>query len=69
MIRLSRLDGRSFFVNALLIETVEEVPDTVLTLTTGRKHVVRESADDIAARVIAFHQTVGEPRYTSSLSG
>lgn len=58
MIRLSRLDGKEFLVNALLIETVEEVPDTIVTLTTGHKHVVRESAEEIAARVIAYHQTV-----------
>ena len=61
MIRLTRLDGKDFVINALLIETVEEVPDTVVSLTTGRKHVVRESADEIVRRVTAYHQSVRGP--------
>jgi len=58
VIRLSRLDGTEFVVNAMLIETVEEVPDTVVSLTTGRKHVVRESVDEVIRRVTAYHQSV-----------
>ena len=41
MIKVSRLDGKEFVLNALLIETVESVPDTVVTLTNGRKYVVQ----------------------------
>jgi flagellar protein FlbD len=58
MIKVSRLDGRSFVINAELIEVVEANPDTVLSLTTGHKFVVRESVDDLVDRVIAYRQRV-----------
>lgn len=61
MIRVSRLDGTEFVLNALLIETVEAVPDTVISLTTGRRYVVRESVDDVLARAIAFHRRLAHP--------
>jgi flagellar protein FlbD len=41
-------------VNAELIETVEETPDTVVTLTTGRKLVVKESRTDVKQLVIDY---------------
>lgn len=43
MIDVTRLNGKELTVNADLIELVEETPDTVLTLTTGRKIIVKES--------------------------
>lgn len=59
MIRLSRLDGQEFILNADLIETVETTPDTVIVLVTHRKLVVRESADEVVARVIAYRRAIG----------
>lgn len=58
MIRLSRLDGKEFVLNALLVETVEAVPDTLITLTNGRKYVVRESVDEVVERANAFHRLI-----------
>jgi len=43
MIQVTRLNGTKFHLNALLIETVEETPDTIITLTTGRKFIVIEN--------------------------
>lgn len=37
MINLTRINDISFTLNSDLIETIEEVPDTVITLTTGKK--------------------------------
>lgn len=62
MIRVSRLDGKEFVINALLIETVEAVPDTVISLTTGRKFVVKEAVDIVIDRVVEFHQKIGAER-------
>ena len=56
MIRLHRLDGKEFVVNADLIETVEATPDTVLSLTTGRKLVVRESVEEVIEKVLHFNR-------------
>lgn len=58
LIRVSRLDGKEFVINALLIETIEAVPDTVISLTTGRKYVVRESMDELLVRITTFHQGI-----------
>lgn len=43
MIDVTKMNDVVFTVNADLIEMVEEVPDTVITLTTGRKIMVKES--------------------------
>lgn len=56
MIYLNRLDGTEFVLNADLIVTIEHTPDTMLTLTTGSRLVVRESVDEVVERVIAFRQ-------------
>lgn len=43
MIDVTKMNDISITVNADLIETVEETPDTVITLTTGKKIIVKES--------------------------
>lgn len=62
MIYLSRLSGEELVVNAELIELVESTPDTVVTLVTGKKIVVRESADEVVERVLAYRRAAyGRP--------
>ena len=58
MIRVSRLDGSEFVVNAELIQVVERTPDTVLTLLNGDKIVVREPLDEVLSRVIAYQRQI-----------
>ena len=43
MIDVTKMNGLEFTINADLIEVIEEVPDTVITLTTGKKIMVKES--------------------------
>ena len=43
MIEITKLNGTKTLVNTSLIETVEETPDTVITLTSGKKIIVKES--------------------------
>jgi flagellar protein FlbD len=59
MIHLTRLNGQSLIVNADLIKFIENLPDTVLTLITGEKLVVKESADEILVRVAEFNRRSG----------
>ena len=47
MIEVTRLNGTTVLINSDLIETVEETPDTVISLTTGRKFIVKESRQDV----------------------
>lgn len=57
IIRVHRLDGKEFVVNADLIETVESTPDTVISLVSGRKLVVAESVEDVIQRVVEFNRS------------
>jgi len=43
VIDVTKMNGLEFTINADLIEVIEEVPDTVITLTTGKKIMVKES--------------------------
>ena len=59
MITLTRLNRSQLVVNADLIEFVEATPDTVVTLVTARKLLVRESVEEVVARIIEFRKKVG----------
>jgi flagellar protein FlbD len=58
VIRLTRLNGQEFAINSDLIKFIEKAPDTVITLTSGEKIIVRENTDQIVERVVAFRQAV-----------
>ena len=59
MIKVTKLNGKSFRINSLFIEVVEAFPDTTITLTNGRKYVVRESEDEVSNLIQEFYQSVG----------
>jgi len=56
MIQLTRLNGNQVVVNSDLIEFIEETPDTVITLTTNDKLVVRERMADIVSKVVSYRR-------------
>ena len=56
MIRLTRLNGEEFVLNAELIRYVEQRPDTFITLTTGESLVVRQSMDEVVRRAVEYHR-------------
>lgn len=58
MIRLTRLNHVPLVVNSDLIEQVEVTPDTVITLVTGQKMMVLESANEVVRRVVAFQRSI-----------
>jgi flagellar protein FlbD len=58
MIRLTRLNSHALTINSDLIKFIENAPDTVLTLTSGEKIVVRESTEDVLQRIVAFRRAV-----------
>jgi flagellar protein FlbD len=57
VIYLTRLNGERIALNIDLIELMEERPDTIVTLTTGKKLVVRESIRKIREDIIRFRKT------------
>ncbi|MGA2198125.1 MAG: flagellar FlbD family protein [Bryobacteraceae bacterium] len=61
MIYVTRLNHTSVVLNADLIEYVETTPDTVISLTTGQKLMVRETAEEIVARVVHYRRSILAP--------
>jgi flagellar protein FlbD len=56
MIKLTRLDGEAFILNADLIKYVESRPDTFITLLAGDRLVVRETPDEVLRRSLAYQR-------------
>jgi flagellar protein FlbD len=56
MIQLTRLNQQRLVLNSDLIEHIESTPDTVITLTSGAKFMVRESAEEIIRLVAEFRR-------------
>lgn len=54
MISVTRLNNQPFVLNADLIRTIEQNPDTVITLVTGEHLIVRESTKEIIRRVVEY---------------
>jgi flagellar protein FlbD len=58
MIKLTRLSGEAFILNADLIRFIETRPDTYITLTTDDRFIVREGADEVVRRAIEYARQV-----------
>jgi len=56
MIVLHRLNKEEFILNADYIETLEATPDTVITLTSGKKLMVKENVDNVVEQVVRYKQ-------------
>ena len=61
MIKVTRLNGKEFVVNADLIQYREETPDTIITLVNHEKVVVKEKVDEVIRRVIDYKRQIREP--------
>lgn len=58
MIALTRLNGTRFVVNAELIKTVEQTPDTVITLLNGDRLLVREPIEQVVQKAIEYGRAI-----------
>jgi flagellar protein FlbD len=58
MVLVTRLNSKEFYVNPDLIAFIEETPDTVITLTDGRKLVVTEEALLVIERIVGYRKNV-----------
>ena len=61
MIYVTRLNHTPVVLNCDLIEHIETTPDTVISLTTGQKMMVLESADEVVDRVIRYRRSILAP--------
>jgi len=57
MIKLTRLTGERFVLNADLICYVETLPDCYITLTTGQRVVVREEMDEVVRLAVEYQRS------------
>lgn len=66
MIQVTRLNGTGYWLNPHIIETIETKPDTTITLVSGKKIVVKESPEEVLARIIEYRKKlgIGEPVLT-----
>lgn len=58
MIEVTKMNGQKVLINPDLMEMVEETPDTVVTLTTGRKIIIKESRQDLKNLVKSYRKDV-----------
>nr|WP_144451066.1 flagellar FlbD family protein [Halalkalibacter nanhaiisediminis] len=59
MIELIRLNGQPFLLNAMLIEQIEALPDTTITLMSGKKIVVRNEINEVKAIINSQFVKIG----------
>lgn len=59
MIKLTNFRSDTFTLNALYIERVQSFPDTTITLTNGKKLVVKESEADVVELINQYYQMIG----------
>lgn len=60
MILLSRLGKikKEIVINAELIELIEEIPDTVITLVNGKKFIVNEAKEEVIEKIIQYKRSI-----------
>jgi flagellar protein FlbD len=58
VITLTRLNGQHLAVNPDLIKFIERSPDTVITMTSGDKLVVRELPEEVSARIVRYRHAI-----------
>lgn len=59
MIAVNRLNNQELWINPHLIETIEATPDTVITLTNGKRLVVKESVTAVVEKIIQYRRKIG----------
>ncbi len=62
MIDVLRLDGKKYWVNPHMIESMETTPDLTLTMLSGRKIIVRNSPEEIIKKIIEYRRSIGIDR-------
>jgi len=66
MIVLTRLNGQQFVLNADLIRTIEQTPDTTISLTTGERLVVLEPLPQVVDLAIEYARVIRQPVFASN---
>ncbi|WP_313341580.1 flagellar FlbD family protein [Sedimentibacter sp.] len=58
MVEVVGINGDAFLINATLIEIIEFIPETKITLTTGKYYLVKDSKNEIVNKIINYNQKI-----------
>lgn len=58
MINITGLNNKKLYLNADHIEKIEEVPETLITLTNGKKYIVLESTEEVVKKVVDYKRKI-----------
>ena len=58
MVKLTSMNGKEFILNAEHIEKIEEVPETIITLTNAKKYIVLETPEEVIDKVIKYKNRI-----------
>lgn len=59
MISVTKLDGRKYWINPHMIESMEESPDLTITFLSGKKVVVKDNPSELINQIISYRQKIG----------
>jgi flagellar protein FlbD len=59
MIKVTRLDGKEYYINPHQIEAIEKKPDTTLLMLSGKIMIIRESPEDVIDKIIEYRKLIG----------
>ena len=58
MIKVEKINGRDLIINAELIEFIEKTPDTIISMTTGKKIIVIDTCEELIKKVIEYRREI-----------
>ena len=58
LITITKLNDKEMVINSDLIESIEAMPDTTVTMTTGRKYIIKTSIDEMLEKVMEFRRQI-----------
>ncbi|MBQ7158697.1 MAG: flagellar FlbD family protein [Treponema sp.] len=59
MISVTRLDGKTYWLNPHMIESMEQTPDLTISLLSGKKVVIRDEPEEVIKKIIAYRREIG----------
>ena len=58
MIQVNQLNGKKYWINPHMIETMESLPDLTLTLLSGRKLIIKDSPEEVIQKIIEYRNKI-----------
>lgn len=58
MIKVTNINGVAYYLNCELIETIETIPDTLISLRDGKKHYVKETPEEVVEKIIQYKKRI-----------